>query len=137
MGRNADFRSEVRTGESRRDTRDDLLWRQSSRSRIEMPEHDGRRFFLNGVHPDPVGVKREVPGPIARGRVHERYRGRSQGRGASQVQFPDVNPVLPHIGAHNPLIGGYSARTSSQGINSTVPASISAKRRSTSAAHAA
>ena len=103
---NANFRSKVRTGESRRHTRDDLLWRKSSRSGIELPEHDGGRFFLNGVHPDPVGVEREVPGPIARGRVHEGYRSRSQGRGASRGQLPDVNPVLPRIGAQNPLIRG-------------------------------
>ena len=51
-------------------------------------------------------MEREVPGPIARGRVHEGYHSRSQGRGASQSQFPDVNPVLPRIGAHNPLIRG-------------------------------
>src|SRR5262249_1986633 len=70
-----------------------------------MPEHDGGRFFLNGVHPSAVGMEREVPGPIARGRVHEWYRSRSQGRVASH-QFPDVNPVLPRVGAHNPLIGG-------------------------------
>src|SRR5215831_19993328 len=49
-------------------------------------------------------MEREVPGPIAWGRVHERCRSRSQGRRASQGQFPDVNPVLPRIGAENPLI---------------------------------
>ena len=48
----------------------------------------------------------EVPRPIARGRVHEGYRSRSQRRGASHGQFPDVDPVLPRIGAHNPLVGG-------------------------------
>jgi hypothetical protein len=61
---------------------------------------------LNGVHPDPVGVEREVPGPIPQGRVHERYRSRSQGRGGSRGQFPDVNPVLPSIRAQNPFIRG-------------------------------
>ena len=63
-------------------------------------------FLLNRVHPDPVRVEGEVPRPIARGRVHEGYRSRSQRRGASHGQFPDVNPVLPRIGAHNPLVRG-------------------------------
>ena len=74
VGGDADFRSEVRTGESRRQTRDDLLCRKSSRSGIEMPEHDGGRFFLNGIHPHPVGVEGEVPGPIARGHARESTR---------------------------------------------------------------
>src|SRR5215472_9107122 len=51
-------------------------------------------------------MESEVPGPIARGRVHEGYRSRSQRHGGSRGQFPDVNPVLPRIGAHNPLIRG-------------------------------
>ena len=92
VGGHADFRGEVRTDETRRNARDDLLCRKRSRRAIEFPEHDGRRFFLNGVHPHPVGVEREVPGPIARWRAHEGCRCRSQGRGASLGQFPKVNP---------------------------------------------
>src|SRR5215470_11593253 len=99
IGGNADFRSEVGTGESRRHTRDDLLFGKRSRGGIETPEHDGGGFFLDGVHPNSVGVEREVPRPIARGGVHEGYRSRSQGRGGSEGQFPDVNPVLPRIRA--------------------------------------
>ena len=106
VGGNADFRTEIRTGESRRQTRDDLLLRKTSRGRIENPEHDGGRFLLNGVEPGPVGVKREVPGPIARGHVYEGCRSRSQRRNGSRGQFPDVNPVLPQIGLQNPLFEG-------------------------------
>jgi hypothetical protein len=46
-----------------------LFFRKSSRRAVETPEYDGGPFFLNGVHPDPVGVEREVPGPIAGGVV--------------------------------------------------------------------
>src|SRR5437879_1659472 len=71
VGGDANFRGEVRTGESRRHTGDDLLWRKISSCGVEMPEHDRRRFFLNGVQPDPIGVEREMSGSIARRRIHE------------------------------------------------------------------
>src|SRR5690348_12634634 len=99
IGGNANFRSEVCTGESGRHTRYDLFLRKSTGSGIETPEHDGGRFFLNGVHPVPVGVEREMPGPIARGRINEVHG--SQGRVASHSQFPDVNTVLSRVGAYN------------------------------------
>src|SRR5215471_11168514 len=106
VGGNADFRGENGAYKSRRKARDLLQVRQASVGRIELPEDDRIAFLLYRVHPDPVGMEREVPRPVACGRVHEGYRSRSQGLGGSHGQFPDVNPVLSRIGANNPLIRG-------------------------------
>jgi hypothetical protein len=54
----------------------------------------------------PLGWNAKWRGPSPGGVFTEGCRSRSQGRGGSLGQFPDVNPVLPCIGAHNPLIRG-------------------------------
>src|SRR4051794_19740751 len=45
-----------------------------------------------------------MSGSVSRRRIHEGGRSRTQGRGRSRSQFPDVNSVLPRIGAENPFI---------------------------------
>src|SRR5215471_10801362 len=97
VGRNADFRGENGAYKSWWKARDLLHVRQPSVGRIELPEDDRIAFLLYRVHPNSVGMESEMPRPVARGRVHEWHRSRSKGRGGSQGQFPDVNPVLSCI----------------------------------------
>src|SRR5262245_58800665 len=91
-----DFRAKVTAGKVSRQAVDRMTRGQPSLCGVVIEQNNVRSFLLEGVTPVSVGVKGEMPRPIAR---RKRNAGRIVGsqNTAAFVKLPDENPIQSQI----------------------------------------